>query len=194
MLKISEISYPKSFHCCTAGTLWTILENSTYLEAEEFAAPGAYGQLRCKGRPCAKCHKCRDWHFSGNQDQWNLVCNWENWKKVDEDRWNYEGLQLFTKRDGATCNVADADRHFNTQRGKVNDNPDRNPDPDPAPDRHFNTQRGEVNDSPDRNPDPDPAPDRHFNTQRGEVNDSPDPDPAPDRHFNTAHLCLCEKH
>ncbi|CAF0891398.1 unnamed protein product [Adineta steineri] len=75
-------------------------------QLQEFAAPGTCKELDCGGRPCAKCRKCRDWHFSGDQYQWNSVRNWENWKKVDEGRWGCEGLELFTKRDGATCRGA----------------------------------------------------------------------------------------
>ncbi|CAF3889685.1 unnamed protein product [Adineta steineri] len=48
------------------------------LELQEFAAPGTCKELRCEGRPCAKCHKCRDYHFCGDQDQWNWVCNHKN--------------------------------------------------------------------------------------------------------------------
>ncbi|CAF4277900.1 unnamed protein product, partial [Adineta steineri] len=90
---------------------------------QEFAAPGTCKKLDCQGRPCASCYQCRDWHFSGNQDQWDWVCSWENWEDKDKNRWKAgEGLKLFTKRDGATCNDADLDRHFNS-----------------SGDRHFNT-------------------------------------------------------
>ncbi|CAF1502573.1 unnamed protein product [Adineta steineri] len=138
MLKTPETSYPKRFHCCTGGTLWLILEywnvskilnsqnSQIYImlnELQEFAAPGTCKELDCQGRPCANCYQCRDWHFSGNQDQWNWVCSLENWEDKDRNRWKAgEGLKLFTKRDDATCNDADLDRHFNS-----------------SGDRHFNT-------------------------------------------------------
>ncbi|CAM4852403.1 unnamed protein product, partial [Rotaria magnacalcarata] len=62
--------------------------------------------LRCKGRPCGQCHKCRDWHFTGNHDKWNWVCNFKNWKKEDWQLWNGGDYKLFKKRtDGATCYV-----------------------------------------------------------------------------------------
>ncbi|CAF1505560.1 unnamed protein product [Adineta steineri] len=76
--------------------------------SSEFATPGTCKKLYCKGHPCAKCHKCRDWHFTGDQDQWNRVWNFGNWKIADWYRWicdNY--YQLFTKRDDATCRLGD---------------------------------------------------------------------------------------
>ncbi|CAF0790531.1 unnamed protein product [Adineta steineri] len=74
------------------------------LQLQEFTAPGTYTGLRCKGRPCAKCHKCCDWHFTGDQDKWNWVCTWRHWEKVDEDRWdNDDCCNLFKKPVDATC-------------------------------------------------------------------------------------------
>ncbi|CAF1505544.1 unnamed protein product, partial [Adineta steineri] len=70
---------------------------------QEFAPPGTCKELYCEGRPCAKCHECRDWHFTDDQDQWDWVCNWRNWMQVDKDRWYNVADKLFTKRDGATC-------------------------------------------------------------------------------------------
>ncbi|CAF1931260.1 unnamed protein product [Rotaria magnacalcarata] len=87
---------------------------STTSWSEEFDLSG--NQLRCKGRPCAKCKKCRDWHFNGDDETWRWVCNWENWTKADEKRWYDGGWKCFTKRnDGATCrrdlrNLRDRDR------------------------------------------------------------------------------------
>ncbi|CAF1232341.1 unnamed protein product [Adineta steineri] len=143
---------------------------------QEFAEPGSCKELDCKGRSCAKCEKCRDWHFSGDQDQWNWVCSWENWEDKDKNRWkDGEGLKLFTKRDGATCvvsatvpatvktahnrAVAPSDLVYSMKRSD-----DRLPLLTASGDRHFNTSA-----------------DRHFNT-------------TGDRHFNSAHLCLCDKH
>ncbi|CAF1314460.1 unnamed protein product [Adineta steineri] len=97
---------------------------------QEFAAPGTFKELLCKGHSCAKCHKCRDWHFTGDQDTWNWVCNYENWKVEDKNRWCIgswkfftklndgswkffakldAGYELFTKLDGATCGHSSLD-------------------------------------------------------------------------------------
>ncbi|CAF5114319.1 unnamed protein product, partial [Rotaria sp. Silwood1] len=59
--------------------------------------------LNCLGHPCAKCHKCRDWHFNGDQATWNWVCNNKSWKDEDWKRWNDVAYECFTKRSGATC-------------------------------------------------------------------------------------------
>ncbi|CAF0934920.1 unnamed protein product [Adineta steineri] len=72
-------------------------------KSQEFAAPEACEQLLCKGHPCAKCHKCRDWHFNGDQETWNWICNYKNWRKVDEDRWRKGASNLLEKRIDATC-------------------------------------------------------------------------------------------
>ncbi|CAF0838467.1 unnamed protein product [Adineta steineri] len=74
-------------------------------EVQEFAAPGVCERLFCEGRPCSKCHKCRDWHFNGDHDTWNWVFNWRNWVKADEDRWCNNRAKLLTKRDDATCRI-----------------------------------------------------------------------------------------
>ncbi|CAF2028488.1 unnamed protein product, partial [Rotaria magnacalcarata] len=85
---------------------------------QEFAAPGTCAELRCKGRPCAQCHKCRDWHFTGNHDKWNWVCNFKNWKGDDWQRWNDGDYKLFKKRtDGATCDGLDDDDDDDRGRG-----------------------------------------------------------------------------
>ncbi|CAF1058612.1 unnamed protein product [Adineta steineri] len=73
------------------------------LELQEFAAPGTCKELHCEGRPCAKCHECRDWHFTGDQDQWDWVCNHKNWEDADWSRWG-DYKKLFTRRhNGVTC-------------------------------------------------------------------------------------------
>ncbi|CAF1498800.1 unnamed protein product [Adineta steineri] len=60
-------------------------------------------ELGCGGCSCAECHKCCDWHFIGNQNEWNCVCNYQNWGDTDWDDW-CDGSILFEKFDGATCN------------------------------------------------------------------------------------------
>ncbi|CAF0886874.1 unnamed protein product [Adineta steineri] len=75
-------------------------------EPQEFAPPGTCKELICDGRPCANCHRCRDWHFTGDQDQWNWICNHKNWKEKDDKRWYNSDYELFTKRDRATCVVS----------------------------------------------------------------------------------------
>ncbi|CAF1303603.1 unnamed protein product [Rotaria sp. Silwood1] len=74
-----------------------------HLEHQEFAAPGACEELNCKGRLCAKCHKCRDWHFDGDQGTWNWIQNYKNWSSEDCERWNSGVYACFKKRTGATC-------------------------------------------------------------------------------------------
>ncbi|CAF1487582.1 unnamed protein product [Adineta steineri] len=88
---------------------WVIdMMGSSEIKPQEFAASGACEQFQCGGRPCAKCHKCRDWHFSGDQDSWNWVCNHKNWNDVDWRRWyNDREYKFFTKRGGATCSLGD---------------------------------------------------------------------------------------
>ncbi|CAF0766312.1 unnamed protein product [Adineta steineri] len=84
-----------------------IITSTHTTESQEFAALGTCKQLYCKGHPCAKCHKCRDWHYNGDQDTWNWICSYENWGKVDENRWYNGAYKLFTKRDAATCHRDD---------------------------------------------------------------------------------------
>jgi hypothetical protein len=74
-----------------------------FLELQEFATPGSCKKLFCDGRLCAKCHKCRDWHFSGNEHMWHWVSIWQNWNEADKDCWHYSYDKLLTKRDDATC-------------------------------------------------------------------------------------------
>ncbi len=70
----------------------------------EFAEPGKCEQLSCEGRPCAKCHKCRDWHFTGDHDTWKWITNCKNWDADDLARYNRDRTwELFKKRGDATC-------------------------------------------------------------------------------------------
>ncbi len=75
------------------------------LEYQEFAGPGDCESLNCDGRPCAKCHKCRDWQFTGDRDTWEWIANYKNWKDEDWKRYNGGIYKSFKKRDGATCDV-----------------------------------------------------------------------------------------
>ncbi|CAF3393009.1 unnamed protein product, partial [Rotaria sp. Silwood2] len=63
----------------------------------------------CKGRLCAKCGKCNDWHFTGDKATRDWIRSWENvWQKADWECYNHDHIyELFKKRDGATC-------HFDT--------------------------------------------------------------------------------
>ncbi|CAF3789996.1 unnamed protein product [Adineta steineri] len=70
------------------------------VETQEFAAPGTCEELFCSGRPCAKCHNCSDWHFTGDQTTWQWVCNYKSWKEADVKLWHDGRYKLFTKRDG----------------------------------------------------------------------------------------------
>ncbi|CAF0787748.1 unnamed protein product [Adineta steineri] len=85
--------------------VFTRIVNIPSQKSEEFAAPGTGKGLSCTGRPCAKCHKCRDWHFTGDQGTWNWVCSWKNWTQADKDRFNDGDYKLFLKHDGATCSL-----------------------------------------------------------------------------------------
>ncbi|CAF4192173.1 unnamed protein product [Adineta steineri] len=53
--------------------IFTKIVNPPPSETQEFAAPGTCKELSCKGRPCVKRHKCRDWKI---------------WTQVNKDRWN----------------------------------------------------------------------------------------------------------
>ena len=92
------------------------------LENQEFAESGRHGELLCGGRPCAKCHKCSDWHFLGDPTRWNWIAHCTNWKQSDWDRYyNYRASKLFTKRDGATCKDRDLDDGFSGLRLRLRD-------------------------------------------------------------------------
>ncbi|CAF0872189.1 unnamed protein product [Adineta steineri] len=61
--------------------------------------------LRCKGRPCAKCHMCHDWSFTGDRKTWAWISNWEKWTYDDWKLFfNRRIYKNFTKRHDATCN------------------------------------------------------------------------------------------
>ncbi|CAF1199035.1 unnamed protein product [Adineta steineri] len=73
------------------------------LEHQEFDDPKTCEKLICNGRPCAKCHMCRDWHFTGDYDTWTRITNWENWTKDEWNRFRNDGIRNnFKERDGAT--------------------------------------------------------------------------------------------
>ncbi|CAF1117301.1 unnamed protein product [Adineta steineri] len=87
--------------------VFTEISDEPTPESQEFAAPGRCKKLDCEGRSCAKCNKCHDWHFRGNQEQWNWVCNWKNWNRDDKKRWCDDDWKLLMKYDDATCTAAD---------------------------------------------------------------------------------------
>ncbi|CAF1261805.1 unnamed protein product [Adineta steineri] len=73
-------------------------------EHQEFDDLNNCKKLRCEGRPCAKCHMCRDWHFTGDQDTWTWITNCKNRTDDEWKRFIDDGIyKNFTKRDGATC-------------------------------------------------------------------------------------------
>ncbi|CAF0925793.1 unnamed protein product [Adineta steineri] len=80
---------------------------SNSAEHEDSGDPKNGKKLDCKGRPCAKCHKCRDWRFIGGHDTWIWITNWKNWTN---DEWSYfdnDRIYMnFTKHDGATCSLS----------------------------------------------------------------------------------------
>jgi hypothetical protein len=76
----------------------------SFLEKQEFAAPGAFKELYCKGRLCAICGKCRDWYYTGDQTSWQWIQNCRNWKSDDWNRYNKDRVyDRFKRRNGATC-------------------------------------------------------------------------------------------
>jgi hypothetical protein len=76
-----------------------------YFETSEFAPPGKYGELGCKGRHCDNCGKCRDWYYTGDLTTWRWIQNCSNWQQNDWQRFNNDKIwERFQKRDGASCN------------------------------------------------------------------------------------------
>ena len=74
------------------------------LEIEQFAAPGTHMTLRCKGRHCATCGKCRDWYYTGNWESWARIHDYKDWTDEDRAYWhNHNVWELFHRRNGATC-------------------------------------------------------------------------------------------
>ncbi|CAF3562129.1 unnamed protein product, partial [Rotaria sp. Silwood2] len=72
---------------------------------QEFAAPGKFKELDCKGRLCANCGKCRDWYYKGDLKTWQWIQTAKNgWQSEDVKRWcdgkHWKGFQ---RRDGYTC-------------------------------------------------------------------------------------------
>lgn len=87
----------------------------SYLETSEFADPDPREELRCKGRRCAMCHKCRDWHFTGGQATWNKIIHWNNWSEAEWNRFfkDNAGWKHFEKRkDGGTCSYGYHDSDY----------------------------------------------------------------------------------
>ncbi|CAF1027517.1 unnamed protein product [Adineta steineri] len=73
-------------------------------EDQQFATPGTYEELNCKGRPCSKCGQCRDWYFTGDARAWRWIRNLKNWTMKDMNRWDNDRIyDYFERRDGATC-------------------------------------------------------------------------------------------
>ena len=74
------------------------------LEVRQFALPGAFKELRCEGRLCAKCGNCRDWYYTGDTASWNWIRNRDNWSVSDWKRYHSEDFhKLLKRRDDATC-------------------------------------------------------------------------------------------
>ncbi|CAF1130605.1 unnamed protein product [Adineta steineri] len=81
--------------------------SSFHLEDKEFAAPGTYMELYCKGHPCAKCGKCRDWYYTDSAS-WDWIRDWQNWRSDDRERFkNNKFDEHFKRRDGGTCSNDD---------------------------------------------------------------------------------------
>ncbi|CAF4197467.1 unnamed protein product, partial [Rotaria sordida] len=74
---------------------------------QEFAEPGAYEPLRCEGRHCTNCGKCRDWYYTGDPQTWQWIRNVKNWTKDDWKRWDHgDYCERFQRRDGYTCTIS----------------------------------------------------------------------------------------
>ncbi len=70
-----------------------------YLKGSQFAVPGAYKQLDCKGRHCANCGKCRDWYYI-DPKTWRWVQHWYSWTNNDWYRYNHDKIwERFQKRE-----------------------------------------------------------------------------------------------
>ncbi len=92
------------------------MEHPVHLEHQEFAALGTYRQLRCQGRCCAECGRCRDWYYTGDVAIWNWIQNSKNWTDHDWQRYKSNHVyERFQRRDGATCYDIIFNHHiFNT--------------------------------------------------------------------------------
>ncbi|CAF1184910.1 unnamed protein product [Adineta ricciae] len=98
----------------------SIAEKSKKSRSEhyEFADADKCDKLVCGGRPCAKCHKCRDWRFNSETDQsiWDWICKNEEWDIADWNLWRHERYKLFAKRETATCSCYFLGLYLNYER------------------------------------------------------------------------------
>ncbi|CAF4017370.1 unnamed protein product [Adineta steineri] len=85
--------------------VFTRIVNVPSPEPHESAESDADERLNCGGDLCGNCGKCRDWHFTGNQGDWDWICNYKNWAQVDKGRWR-RVVELLKKRPDATCFVS----------------------------------------------------------------------------------------
>ncbi|CAF1540792.1 unnamed protein product [Adineta steineri] len=63
-------------------------------------------KLRCKGRACRTCGKCRDWSYIGDATSWDWFRNRANavWTNDDYAHWNNNRVwNNFKRREGASC-------------------------------------------------------------------------------------------
>ncbi|CAM4852162.1 unnamed protein product, partial [Rotaria magnacalcarata] len=73
---------------------------------KEFAEPGAFEEMYCKGRLCANCGKCRDWYYTGDSKTWQWIRRAKDWDDEDRNRWfNGDYYKDFKRRDGYTCTL-----------------------------------------------------------------------------------------
>ncbi|CAF0807158.1 unnamed protein product [Adineta steineri] len=90
----------------------------------EFAAPGTYESLKCGGRQCAKCGKCRDSYYTGDMETWRWIINVMKWDEKEQKRWD-DGKysERFKRRNGSTCRGRfgyDIYRNDDQYRGHIN--------------------------------------------------------------------------
>jgi len=104
---LQKLNQPVTIELCTEQSdqiQWNNLIYVRDIKIQEFAPPGTYEALDCKGRHCAECGKCRDWYYTGDSASWKWIRDCKNWQEEDRKRYNNDKVyERFKKRDGATC-------------------------------------------------------------------------------------------
>ena len=84
---------------------------SLHLEVQGPTTSTTSKKLRCGGRTCVTCAKCRDWHFTGDGATWDWIRNYMNWSNDDWQRWRHNCTwKLYERADGASCTSASQGR------------------------------------------------------------------------------------
>ncbi|CAF0771938.1 unnamed protein product [Adineta steineri] len=78
--------------------------NRSNEDGRRFPKSNSSQLIDCHGRPCAKCGKCRDWYYTGDQAGWRWIQNQHNWTSDDYNHWHQlDFYAILRKRDDATC-------------------------------------------------------------------------------------------